>query len=108
MPLTLILILLSAFCFLRYLDWAFVYSGRLGLADRIEGQMAGNRSLLFFWTFVALELLCAVLVASPSEAPDFDSAPLRFTMRYGAALALSLVMTGIVMGLAVILLHGKF
>jgi len=106
LPLTLVLILLSAFCFLDYLDWAFVYSGRLGLADRIETQMAGNRSLFFFFLFVGLEILCATVVGMAWEPPLLGSAPLRFVARYGTALALSLLVTGIVTAAAVALLLG--
>ncbi len=41
LTLVLALVLLGAFCFLRYIGWAFAHSGSLGLGSRIrEAQLA--------------------------------------------------------------------
>jgi hypothetical protein len=95
-----VLVVLAAFCFLRYIGWAFSYSAALGLPSRIrETQLANHRAWLFLCVFLALEVLSGVLVAFSWEPPDLGSAWLRFAARYGLGLALSLVATGIVVGL---------
>jgi len=104
LTIVLVLVLLGAFCFLRYLDWAFAYSGTLGLGSRMrETQLANHRAWLFFCMFIVLEMLCAVLVGLAWEPPNFGSTGLRFVARYGSALALCLLATGLLVGIRVAL-----
>jgi hypothetical protein len=93
-------VVLGGCCFLRYLGWAFAYSGTLGLRSRThETQLAEYRSWFFLCAFAALEVVCAALLGSAWETPDLASAKLRFVARYGIALAASLIATGVVVAL---------
>lgn len=106
LTLVLALVLLGAFCFLRYIGWAFAHSGTLGLSSRIrETQLANRQAWYFLCMFIALEVLCAMVVGLAWEPPNLGSAGLRFAARYGSALALSLLVTGVVVGLQVALLR---
>ena len=90
----------AAFCFLRYLEWAFSYSATLGLASKIqETRLANHRAWMFLCMFDALEVLSAIVVGFSWEDPDLGSGWLRVSARYGLALLLSLLATGIVVGL---------
>jgi hypothetical protein len=103
-PLVLGLVLLSAFCFLRYISWSFAYSATLGLGSYAQAnQLAGRSASFFLLLFVALEVLCALEMGGAWEPPDLGSRGLRFTARYGSALAISLLATGIVVALKVAL-----
>jgi hypothetical protein len=94
------LVVLAAFCFLRYIDWAFSRSATLGLASRAEEtQLANHLAWMFLCMFIALELFSAIVVGFRWEYPDLGSAWLRFSARYGLGLLLSLLATGIVVGL---------
>jgi hypothetical protein len=94
------LILLAAFCFIRYIEFVFSYTATLGLASQAhENQLANHLAWLFFCSFVALEVFSAIIVGSRWEQPDLGSAWLRFSARYGLALLLSVLATGIVIGL---------
>jgi hypothetical protein len=94
------LILLAAFCFVRYVDWAFSYSATSGLASRAqETRLANHLAWMFLCMFIALELFSAFVIGARWEYPDLGSAWLRFSARYGLALLLSLLATGIVVGL---------
>ena len=93
-------VVLAAFCFLRYLDWAFSYSATLGLSSRMQqARLANQRAWVFFCLFLVLEAFSAILVGFSWQEPDFSSAWLRFSARYGLALLLSLLATGIIVGL---------
>jgi hypothetical protein len=95
-----VLVVLAAFCFLRYIGWAFSYSGIVGLSSRVrEAEVANLKAWLFLCMFFVLELLSSVLITFSWEPPDLGSAWLRFVGRYGSGLVLSLLATGIVVGL---------
>jgi len=90
----------AAFCLLRYLEWAFSYSATLGLASKIqETRLANHRAWMFLCMFAVLEVLSAIVVGFSWQYPDLGSAWLRFSARYGLALLLSLLATGIIVGL---------
>lgn len=90
----------AAFCFLRYLEWSFSYSATLGLASKIrETRLANHRAWMFLCMSVALEVLSAIVVGFSWECPDLGSAWLRLSARYGLALLLSLLATGLIVGL---------
>jgi hypothetical protein len=94
------LVVLAAFCFLRYIDWAFAHSATLGLPERIpQTSLALHRAWMFLCMFMALEVFSAIVVGFRWERPDLGSAWLRFSARYGLALLLSLLATGAVVGL---------
>src|SRR4051812_47048439 len=84
----------AAFCFLRYVEWAFAYSATAGLVSRAsQTQMANRLAWTFFCLFIVLNLFSAFAIGSSWESPDFGSAWLRFSARYGAALLFSLLAT---------------
>ena len=90
---------LAAFCFLRYISWAFSYSATLGLSSRTqETRLAGHVACMFLCMFIALEVFSAIVVGFRWEYPELGSAWLRFSARYGLALLLSLLATGVVVG----------
>lgn len=97
------LIILAAFCFVRYLSCAFAYSAIPEPGQ--ESQRGGGRARLFFGVFAGLEILCTALLAHSWERSSFYSAGLRFAARYGSALALCLLATGIVVGILIGLSH---
>lgn len=102
--LVLALVLVSAFCFLRYFGAAFAHSATLGLSPLARAnQLANGYAWFFLLAFIALEALCALVVARAWEPPDLGSKGLRFIARYGSALAISLFGTGIVVALKVAL-----
>ena len=102
--LVLALVLISAFCFLRYFNSAFAHSATLGLASLARANQLANRSAWFYLlVFVALEVLCALVIAGAWEPPDLGSRGLRLTARYGSALAISLFGTGVLVALKVAL-----
>jgi hypothetical protein len=106
LAIVLAFVLLGASCFLRYVGSAFAHSGTLGLSSRIrETQLAGRQAWFFLCMFISMELLCAAVVGLGREDPNLGSAGLRFAARYGSALALSLLATGVVAGLQVVLLR---
>jgi hypothetical protein len=99
LALTTGLVVLAAFCFLRYIEWAFSYSATLGLASKAqETQLASHLAWLFLFMFIALEVFSAIVVGFRWEYPELGSAWLRFSARYGLALLLSLLATGVVVG----------
>lgn len=93
------LIILAAFCFVRYLSWALAYSAIPRPSQ--ASQLADRRAWLFFCVFAGLEMFCTALLAFDWERSDFYSAGLRFAARYGSALALCLLATGIVVGILI-------
>jgi hypothetical protein len=94
------LIVAACFCFFRYLEWSFRYSAIVGLSSRAhETRVASHQSWMFFSMFIALEVCSAFVIGFPSEEPDFGSAWLRFLARYGLRFLLSLLATGVVVGL---------
>jgi hypothetical protein len=83
----------AAFCFLRYFDWAWTYSG---IPTSPGSDIAGRSALLFFTVFVLFEILSARTVALLLfDAPDLGSAPLRLVARYGGGLMISLIATAV-------------
>jgi hypothetical protein len=98
------LVLLSAFCFVRYLSWAFAYSATLGL-DIPETRLSHHRVWFFLCMFIMLEILSAAVLGSAWEPSNLGSAGLRFVARYGSALALCLLATGVVVGLRLALVR---
>lgn len=102
LALVAVLVVSAAFCFVRYLEWSFTYSAKLGLASTQEIRVADHSAWLFFSLFVLLELFCAFVVGSRWEQVDLGSVWLRFSARYGIALLFSLLATGVVIGLAVL------
>jgi len=101
------LVVLAAFCFLRYIGWAFSHSATLGLASKTqETRLANHLAWMFLCMFIALEVFSAIVVGFRWEYPDLGSAWLRFSARYGIALLLSLLATGVVVGLW--LVSGRF
>ena len=54
LALTTGLVVLAAFCFLRYIEWAFSYSATLGLASKAqETRLASHLAWLFLFMFIA-------------------------------------------------------
>jgi uncharacterized membrane protein YccC len=93
------LVVLAAFSFLHYIGWAFAHSATMGLASRMqETRLANGLAWIFLGAFVALEVLSAFIVGFSWEYPDLGSPWLRFLARYGLALVLTLLATGIVVG----------
>ena len=93
-------VVLAAFCFLRYIDWASSHSATLGVASRAqESLLANHLAWMFLSMFIALEVFSAILVGFRWADPDLGAVWLRFSARYGLALLLSLLATGGVVGL---------
>jgi hypothetical protein len=70
----LLLILLGAFCFLKYLGWAWVYSGNYGLPSHAGlVQAARQKSLIYFWAGFLIE---AALIANLTINIRFDNTEL--------------------------------
>jgi len=100
------LVVLSAFCFIRYLSWSFAYSATLGLASRMrETQLSNHRAWLYLCSFFILESFGAAVLGLAWEPPNLGSAELRFVARYGSALALCLLATGIIVGFRLMLVR---
>jgi hypothetical protein len=98
------LAVLAGFSFVRYLTWSFAYSGVMGLPSLLEqAQRAYHRACFFLCMFIALEIVLAITVASYFEPPDLSSAALRFVSRYGSGLAISVLFTAMLVGLAVVM-----
>jgi hypothetical protein len=55
--------------------------------------------------FIVLEVLCVMLFGMTSEPPNFGPAILRFVARYGSALGLCILLTGVVVWLEVAILR---
>jgi hypothetical protein len=54
---------------------------------------------MFLCMFIALEVFSAIVVGFGWERPELGSPLLRFSAHYGLALLLSLLATGVVVGL---------
>jgi hypothetical protein len=94
------LIVAACFCFFRYLEWSFRYSATVGVpSEAQQTRVAYHLSVMFFSMFIALEVFSAFVIGFPSEEPDLGSAWLRFLARYGLPFLLSLIATGVVVGL---------
>lgn len=91
------LAVLSAISFLKYLGWAAFYSG-----NPTAGEAAGHRAELFFWAFVVLEVLAALVMAWCIRLEGtFSSGAIRLIARYAAGLLVSIVTTGVVVAVLV-------
>jgi hypothetical protein len=74
LTLSLLLILLGAFCLLKCLGWAWVYSGNYGLPSHAKiVLMAHQRSLAYFWAGLLVE---CVLVTNLTIHLKFHSTEL--------------------------------
>jgi len=95
-----VLVILCALSFLQYAGWATVYSGILGLPSRAsETQEAATKARLFFWVFVVLEAVATLTIAPLFRLENFWSREVRTVARYGMGLILSLIASGLVVGL---------
>lgn len=55
--LSLLLVLLGAFCLLKYLGWAWVFSGNYGLASHAKTVLAARQwSMTYLWVGVLVEV----------------------------------------------------
>jgi small-conductance mechanosensitive channel len=71
---SLLLILLGAFCLLKYLGWAWVFSGNYGLPSHAGlVQAAQQKSLIYFWAGFLVE---AALIANLTINIRFDDTEL--------------------------------
>jgi len=92
-----VLAILCALSFLKYLGWAAYYSG-----NPSAGEAAGRNAELFFVAFVILEALAALVIASRIRLEGaFSSNAVRLVARYATALLVSILSTGIVVGVLV-------
>jgi hypothetical protein len=92
-----VLTILCALSFLRYLGWAAYYSG-----NPSPGLAAGRNAELFLVAFVILEVLAALVIASRIRLEGtFSSNAVRLVARYATALLISVLSTGIVVGVLV-------
>jgi hypothetical protein len=102
-----LLAVFGAFSFLRYLGWSFAYSGVLGLRSQAaQAQAAGEKASFFFCAFLVIESALAALVASYWEPSHLGSAVLGFVSRYGVAGVVALALTGALVAIYIVLLHG--
>jgi hypothetical protein len=91
------LAVLCALSFLKYLGWAAFYSG-----NPSAGEAAGHKAELFFWAFVALEVLTALVIATRIRLEGmFSSKAVTLVARYVTGLLISIVTTGVVVGVLV-------
>jgi len=68
--LSLLLVLVSALCLLKYMGWAWVVSGAYGLSSQAERVAVAQRwSLIYFWAGLLTE---GALVASLTFNLRFD------------------------------------
>jgi len=72
--LSLLLILVSAFWFLKYLGWSWVFSGNYGLPSQAKTVLTARQwSLTYFWVGLLAE---AALVANLTISLRFDNTEL--------------------------------
>jgi hypothetical protein len=92
-----VLAILCALSFLKYLGWAAYYSG-----NPSAGEAAGRNAELFLVAFVILEVLAALVIASRIQLEGtFSSNAVRLAARYATALLVSILSTGVVVGVLV-------
>jgi hypothetical protein len=92
-----VLSILGALSFLRYLGWAAYYSG-----NPSAGEAAERNAEWFLVAFVILEALVALVIASRIRLEStFSSNAVRLVARYATALLVSILWTGIVVGVLV-------
>ena len=92
-----VLAVLCALSFLKYLGWAAFYSG-----NPFAGEAAAHKAELFLVTFIILEVLAALVIASRIRLEGtFSSNTVRLVARYGTGLLVSILTTGIVVAVLV-------
>ena len=96
------LTIVGAYCFIQYLGAAFAYSATVGLADQSAvTRLASRRAWIFLLACAALQMLSAMIVTATWEEPNLGSPALRVAVRYGLGVLISLIITGLVAGIAV-------
>jgi hypothetical protein len=92
-----VIAILCALSFLKYLGWAAFYSG-----NPSAGEAAGRKAELFFWAFIILEALAALVIARRIRLEStFSPHVVRLAARYCVGLILSVLATGVVIGVLV-------
>jgi hypothetical protein len=88
--LSLLLILTSAICFLKYLGWAWVVSGNYGTSHSGLVLLAQHRSLAYLWTGLLVEavLVTILTVGLKFEISELTAAP-KAVLRILTALAIA-------------------
>ena len=95
----------SAVCLLKYSWWAACYSGWYGLQDYAQQlRDASIRVNIYWWSVVVLEAASVGVVWSLIEFRAADMPPfLKRLARFGAALILTAIGTGIFLGVTILL-----
>ena len=91
LALSVVLILVGAFCLLKYMGWAGVVSGLSGLPSQAHTVAdAQHWSLVYFWVGLLAEVVLIVTLAIrlKLDATDLDGAP-KLVARAVAALAIA-------------------
>jgi hypothetical protein len=92
-----VLTILCALSFLKYLGWAAYYSG-----NPSAGEAAGRNAEVFLVAFVILQVIATLVIASRIRLEGtFSSKAVRLVARYATALLVSILSTGIIVGVLV-------
>jgi hypothetical protein len=87
LALTILLVLIGAFCLLKYLGWAWVVSGAYGLPSQAEKVASAQRwSLIYFWAGLLAEgsLITSLTVNLRLDNTELTGAPKAVARVLGA------------------------
>ncbi len=91
LTISIMLILISAFCFLKYVAWGSLFSGLYGLPSKSEPTaLARQWSLTYFWVGALLEVALVANLAVSFRSSFVELArPLRVLGRSLVAIAIA-------------------
>jgi hypothetical protein len=99
-----VLAMVAAYCFVQYLSAAFAYSATVGLADQSAvTRLASKRAWIYLFVCAALQVVSARMVTATWDEPNMGSRALRVAVRYGLGVLISLMITGLIVGIAIAL-----
>jgi hypothetical protein len=102
---TVVFMAAAAFCVLKYLWWAACYSGWYGLPGYAQQlRDASIRANVYWWSVMVLEAPSVGVVWSLVQFRGADmSQLLRRLARFGAALGVTAIGTGIFLGVMIVI-----